>query len=309
MQHDNLSISDDFHHLWQILLPLARGVKGSTMAATAVPALAVILKRNLDCEKSRHYISDWCSLIQEYSSATNVEDLRLAVTKSLQIVGCDVLQAIANSQDEQLVQYAINIFQCSMCLLQDEVYEIRMEGAQFTSLLPRTASCIQYSSLHSNVGLQLLFVYMFHTYQWSCVFVMYILDYMQGKVSVVDVIEKHIKARVVLDVINKGRVMECLEDSLVISRLSSCCEMLTKTEDLLPKQSEIGHGFYGILGSNKPFLAVYRLLLYTNLLIHLADNLGIASEDFSEQLQMTIYIFNKISSLNPLLPNLYMERS
>nr|XP_006812194.1 PREDICTED: uncharacterized protein LOC102805820 [Saccoglossus kowalevskii] len=103
--------------------------------------------------------------------------------------------------------------------------------------------------------------------------------------------------------------MECLEDSLVISRLSSCCEMLTKTEDLLPKQSEIGHGFYGILGSNKPFLAVYRLLLYTNLLIHLADNLGIASEDFSEQLQMTIYIFNKISSLNPLLPNLYMERS
>nr|XP_006812214.1 PREDICTED: thyroid adenoma-associated protein homolog [Saccoglossus kowalevskii] len=195
MQHDNLSISDDFHHLWQILLPLARGVKGSTMAATAVPALAVILKRNLDCEKSRHYISDWCSLIQEYSSATNVEDLRLAVTKSLQIVGCDVLQAIANSQDEQLVQYAINIFQCSMCLLQDEVYEIRMEGAQFTSLLPRTASCIQYSSLHSNVGLQLLFVYMFHTYQWSCVFVMYILDYMQGKVSVVDVIEKHIKAR------------------------------------------------------------------------------------------------------------------
>ncbi|XP_077992794.1 tRNA (32-2'-O)-methyltransferase regulator THADA-like [Glandiceps talaboti] len=325
----DLSVCEEnLFSLCDVLLPLANGDRGTTLTAVAIPALACIVKQHIHHRKYRNLICELCCLVDKYSKSTNVEDLRLSVTKTLQIVGCQIITMIAQSLDEDLLPFAFRIFTSSVQLLQDEIQEVRMAAAEFTVLLPRPPCFVRYSSLHSNAGLQLLMMYFFMVFDWSDSFLDFILGYLQGNITPVQAIkDQHLTSSVHLfeqedaniyaehlitvqmmytnlhKLVDKGIKERYFRDT-VKSTLQSTITILKATHDEIQTSPKQGYGIHGVLGYTKPFLAVHRLILYSNLLLSVArqkvarqkGDLDEEITTLSQELQLCISMLCQIGS-------------
>ncbi|XP_070578178.1 uncharacterized protein [Ptychodera flava] len=283
----------------------------------------------------RKILDDLVILIEKYSKPTIVEDLRLAVARVLQITGPQLICAISDSKKEELVPYVTRIFISSVQLLQDEVQEVRVETAKF-AMLPRPADFVEYPSLHCNAGLQLLFMVFFESFTWSEVFLDFMLSYLIGDNSADKVIEEHIGtssvhlfeqedaniyAEHVITVQLANHHLQRLVSNgiggiyfrkFTPSRLQRATHMLKVTVNAIESNSNKGHGLWGVLGVGKPFLAVYRVIVYSDLLLSVLrefDDWDQRVTDAAKELISTLRKFHKIPSVHPLLKDHYLYSS
>ncbi|KAK3600906.1 hypothetical protein CHS0354_013283 [Potamilus streckersoni] len=136
-----------------------------SLGAAALPVFGISIQHQISLSDAGLQV--WCESLYSASDGAQNDTWRMAAAIGLQIVGNKILQQTCFSKNSQLEYCSVLLLKASLNLILDDDTMVRAACANFVANLQWSSKTYQYSSIHSNTCLKILYEYISSEFWWS----------------------------------------------------------------------------------------------------------------------------------------------